>query len=225
MHDTRTIDDALHPQLTLGVVLLAAGSASRIGHRPKCLLEMKGAALIERQLHVILNSRVANIVVVLGHYAEQIEPKLKNYPVTLAHNPTPDMGQNSSLHCGLNALPRDLDALMVVLADQPLLTADDFDALIRAFEQRPQSTEVIVPTVAELPGNPVIFSANVRDAITARDSTFGCKQWQIDNPRRVYRWPTTNEHYRIDIDTLEDIEALATRTGLRLQWPAPNSSS
>jgi len=36
----------------------------------------------------------------------------------------------------------------------------------------------------------------------------------------VHHWPTTNSRYRTDVDTLEDIAALAARTGHQLKWPA-----
>ena len=220
MRDTFTQHGDLQRDLAVGAVLLAAGSASRIGYRPKCLLELDGEPLMQRQLRALLDSQVKHIVVVLGHYAEQIKPIVTNFPVTLVHNSTPDAGKNSSLHCGLRALPQRLDAVMVVLADQPLLGTQDIRDLIRAFQERPKITEVVVPTVNELPGNPVIFGTEVRDAILTYDNTFGCKQWQIANPERVYRWQTTNGHYRIDIDTLDDIEIFAARTGLQLRWPS-----
>ena len=225
MHDTFTHDSNLRHHLAVGVVLLAAGSAARIGHRPKCLLELDGVPLIERQLRALAGCNVNEIVVVLGHYAEPIEAIVKRFPVALVHNPTPDAGQNSSLHCGLSALSRQLDAVMVVLADQPLLDAQDIGDLIGAYNQRPKMTQAVVPTVNDLPGNPVMFSAEVRDAILAHDTVWGCKQWQIANPERVYRWETPNLHYRTDIDTLEDIEMLAARTGLRLNWPSPHLPS
>lgn len=225
MHDELTHGSDLQPRLRIGIVLLAAGSASRIGHRPKCLLELDGEPLIQRQLRAILSCDITETVVVLGHYAIDIEPIIKKLPITLVHNPTPEAGQNSSLHCGLKALSRELDTVMVVLADQPLLDAKDIGDLIHAFRERPTLSEVVVPTINDLPGNPVIFSIEVKNAILARDTTFGCKQWQAAHSERVHRWQTTNERYRLDIDTLEDIEIFTVRTGLRLHWPSSDSTS
>lgn len=204
---------------SIGVVILAAGSASRIGHRPKCLLELNGEPLIERSIRAALNTGTENIVVVLGHYAVHIEPIVTPFPVMLVHNPTPDDGQNTSLHCGLRGLLPSIDTIMVMLADQPLIEAQDIDDLLRAYRQRPEHTDVLVPMANDLPGNPVLFSDNVRKVILQRDSTYGCKQWQLENSQRVYRWKTTNEHYRMDIDTLDDIDTFNARTGLSLHWP------
>lgn len=223
MHDTSTTDKGRN-DLSIGAVVLAAGSASRIGHRPKCLLQLNNEPLIQRQLRALSNAGITNIVVVLGHYADQIKPIVTQLPVTLVHNLTPDDGQNASLHCGLRALDLgkvspSIDAVIVMLADQPLIDVQDIDDLLRAYRNRPAVTDVLVPTVNNLPGNPVVFNTTVRDAILSRDNTFGCKQWQIENSARVYRWSTANEHYRIDIDTLDDIETFQSRTGVSLQWP------
>jgi len=207
---------------SIGVVILAAGSASRIGHRPKCLLELNGEPLIERSVRAVMNTGIENMVVVLGHYTVHIEPIVTRFPVTLVHNPTPDDGQNASLHCGLRGLSRSADTIMVMLADQPLIETRDIDDLLQAYRQRPKQTDVLVPTVNDLPGNPVLFSDTVRKIILQRDNTYGCKQWQLENSQRVYRWKTTNEHYRIDIDTLDDIDAFNAHTGLSLLWPLEN---
>lgn len=204
---------------SIGAIVLAAGSASRIGHRPKCLLELNGEPLLQRLVHAVLQADINHIVVVLGHYAEQIKPFVTNFPVTLVHNPAPDAGQNASLHCGLRELPP-LDAVMVLLADQPLIEKQDIDDLLRAYRNRPASTDVVVPTVNNLPGNPVVFNNTVREAILNRDDSFGCKQWQIANPDRAHHWQTTNEHYRLDIDSLDDIAAFNAATGLQLLWPS-----
>ncbi len=205
---------------TIGAIVLAAGAAARIGHRPKCLLELNGEPLIQRVLRALATSGIDNIVIVLGHYAERIKPIVINFPAVLVHNPTPDAGQNASLHCGLRALPPNLETIIVALADQPLLDNNDVADLLLAFQHRPATTEVLVPTVDNLPGNPVLFSAAVAETILARDGSYGCKQWQSDYPEHVYRWQTANAHYRIDIDTPGDIDTFAAQTGLPLHWPA-----
>ena len=65
--------------LKIGTVLLAAGSASRMGHRPKCLLELEGEPLIRRQLRALLDAGVDEVVVVLGHYADRIEAVIPDF--------------------------------------------------------------------------------------------------------------------------------------------------
>lgn len=210
----------LSSALTLGAVLLAAGTASRMGGRPKCLLELDGVPLIRRLLIALSGVSVDEVVVVLGHEAERVEAVVQSFPVTLVRNLRPEDGQVSSLRLGLAALGDKLDAVLVLLADQPLINARDIDALIGAYVTRPEGTAVLVPTVGGLPGNPVMFAVAVKDEILAGEASLGCKQWQAAHPERVHRWATANARYRVDVDTPEDIEALAASTGHRLIWPA-----
>ena len=209
----------LYGRLVVGAVLLAAGSGSRMGHKPKCLLELGGVPLIRRQLIALSGAGVDELVVVLGHHAERIEPVVRDFPVTIVHNPDPDAGQNSSLRLGLQALSGKIDSVLVALADQPLINAQDINDLIGAYKKRPAGTEVVQPTVDGLPGNPVMFSQSVREQILAGEARVGCKQWQAANPQAVHPWATPNTRYRTDVDSPEDVEALAARTGHRLVWP------
>lgn len=210
----------LYSRVAVGAVLLAAGSGSRMGNRPKSLLQLGGVPLIRRQLIALSGAGVDEVVVVLGHYADLIEEAVKEFPVTLARNPDPDAGQISSLRIGLQALSPKLDAALVALADQPLINSQDINDLIGAYKKRSAGTQVVQPTVDGLPGNPVMFSAEVREQILAGDVNVGCRQWQSAHPDQVQHWTTTNSRYRTDVDTLEDIAALAARTGHQLQWPA-----
>lgn len=210
----------LYSRLAVGAVLLAAGSGSRMGNRPKSLLELGGVPLIRRQLIALSGAGVDELVVVLGHYADLIEPAVQDFPVTLVRNPDPDAGQVSSLRLGLQALSPKIDAVLVALADQPLINSQDINDLIGAYKKRPEGAQVVQPTVDGQPGNPVMFSGEVRDQILAGEARIGCKQWQSAHPEAVHRWVSGNQRYRTDVDSLEDIEALAARTGHRLRWPA-----
>jgi len=210
----------LYSRVVVGAVLLAAGSGSRLGHRPKSLLELGGVPLIRRQLIALSGAGVDEVVVVLGHHAELIEPVVQNFPVTLVRNPDPDAGLNSSQRLGLAALAGKLDAVIVALADQPLLGAADYTALIGAWKKRPEGAEVVYPEVGGERGNPVVFSAAVREQILAGDVRLGCRQWQQAHPQAVAPFVTDNRRYKVDIDTPDDLERFERETGHALRWPA-----
>ena len=209
----------LYARLVVGAVLLAAGSGSRLGGRPKSLLELGGVPLIRRQLIALSGAGVDEVVVVLGHHADAIEGALRDFPVTLVRNPAPDDGQASSVRVGLQALGGKLDAVIVALADQPLLNAQDIGALIGAFKKRGDAA-MVVPRVAGEPGNPVMFEAALRDEWLAGDVNAACRRWRNDNPQRVSWFDTDNSRYRVDIDTPDDLRRFAERTGHELRWPA-----
>lgn len=210
----------LYSRLVVGAVLLAAGAGSRMGHRPKALLELGGVPLIRRQLIALSGAGVDEVVVVLGHHADLIEPVVQAFPVTIVRNPNPDDGQVSSQRLGLQALTGKLDAVMVALADQPLIHAQDLTALIGAYKKRPAGSSFIFPQVNGEPGNPVIFSAEVREQILAGEANVGGRQWRSAHPEAAHAFVTDNRRYRVDVDTDEDLARFERETGHALRWPA-----
>ena len=210
----------LYSRVAVGAVLLAAGSGSRLGHKPKSLLELGGVPLIRRQLIALSGAGVDEVVVVLGHHAELIEPTVQTFPVTLVRNLDPNEGQVSSQRLGLAALSSKLDAVIVALADQPLINAQDITALIAAYKKRPEGAQVVYPEVGGERGNPVIFSNEVREQILAGAAHIGCRQWQAAHAAAVAPFVTDNRRYRVDIDTPEDLARFAADTGHTLRWPA-----
>jgi len=210
----------LYSRVVIGAVLLAAGSGSRMGHRPKSLLELGGVPLIRRQLIALSGAGVDEVVVVLGHHSKEIEPVVQTFPVTIVHNPDPDQGQVSSQRLGLAALGGKLDAVIVALADQPLLNAQDITDLISAFKKRPEGSQVVFPRVNGDRGNPVIFTQEVREQILHSGLQVGCRQWQTTHPELVTPFDTDNRRYQVDLDTEDDIVRFERETGHRLRWPA-----
>ena len=84
--------NGLYSRTTVGAVLLAAGAGSRLGGRPKALLELGGVPLVMRQLVALSGAGVDEVVVVLGHHADAVEAAVRAFPITLVRNPEPDAG-------------------------------------------------------------------------------------------------------------------------------------
>ena len=159
-----------------------------------------------------------------ANFKKMIQTAVKQFPITIVHNPSPDDGQASSVRIGLQALSPRLDAVIVALADQPLIDAQDIVALIGAFKKRGDAA-MVVPRVSvdggePLPGNPVMFDAALRDEWLAGEADAACRKWRLANPERVRWFDTDNRRYRVDIDTPEDLERFTASTGHTLQWPA-----
>ena len=216
--------NGLYSRMTVGAVLLAAGAGERLGGRPKALLELGGVPLVLRQLIALSGAGVDEVAVVLGHHHEAVEAAVRSFPIALVRNPSPDDGQVSSVRLGLAALSPRLDALIVALADQPLIDAQDIVALISAFRKRGDAS-MVVPRVIRAdaepaPGNPVMFDAALREQWLAGSADLACSKWREQHPERVRWFDTDNQRYAVDIDTPEDMERFAASTGHRLVWPA-----
>jgi molybdenum cofactor cytidylyltransferase len=78
----------------------------------------------------------------------------------------------------------------------------------------------VVPYHGGEPGNPVIFSADVREQILQGDARVGCKQWRAAHPQAVQRFDTDIRRFRVDVDSAEDLERFERETGHALKWPA-----
>jgi molybdenum cofactor cytidylyltransferase len=203
--------------MTIAAVLLAAGSGSRMGLKPKSLLELNGEPLIRRSARQLLDAGVTQLVVVLGHYAADIEAPLDGLPVHKVYNPDPDQGLVSSQRLGLQALSDNTDTVIMSLADQPLVTTQDIQTLLHAFA--PSTQDMLFPFVNGQPGNPVLLSARARLEILAGESQFGCKEWRQSHAAQTLKLPTDNLHFVTDLDRPEDITDFEKQHGMKLQWP------
>ena len=191
-----------------------------MGHKPKSLLELNGEPLIRRTVRQLLDAGVTQLVVVLGHYAAEIEAPLQGLPVHKVYNPDPDQGLVSSQRLGLQALSDNTDTMIMSLADQPLVTTEDIHTLLQAFAQRATDIDMLFPFVNGQPGNPVLLSAHARADILAGDSKFGCKEWRQSHAAQTLKLPTDNPHFVTDLDRPEDVTEFENRHGMKLQWPA-----
>ena len=105
----------LYNRLSLGAVVLAAGQGSRLGNRPKSLIELAGIPLIRRQLIALSGAGVDQLVVVLGHYASQIRPFIEDFPITVVDlSDYPEASQKLSVQQGVSALQGKFDAVLVL---------------------------------------------------------------------------------------------------------------
>lgn len=163
---------------TIGIVLLAAGRASRMGADGphKLLAEFSGISLVRRVAETAIAALPAQLVVVTGHRAPDIEATLTGLDLQTVYNSAFAEGMASSLVAGLSAEGMaERDGLLVLLADMPGVTTADLAALIAAF--RAARGQAIARAVSNgKRGNPVILPRAVyaeilklRGDIGARD--------------------------------------------------------
>ncbi|HET9551373.1 MAG TPA: nucleotidyltransferase family protein [Anaeromyxobacteraceae bacterium] len=122
--------------MTVAGILLAAGSASRMG-RNKLLVEVGGEPLVRRAALAALEAGLDPLVVVLGHEAALVREALLGLPCDLAWNERHALGQSSSLDAGVAALPPEVEAAVVLLGDMPLVEPPMIRALVARFGEGP----------------------------------------------------------------------------------------
>jgi CTP:molybdopterin cytidylyltransferase MocA len=208
----------LYPRLRIGAVLLAAGEGRRMGGVAKPLIRLQGVPLISRHLVALSGAGVDEVAVVTGHARDAIEAQVQGFPVTLAHNPAYADGQEGSVRVGLAALTGSFDAVFVVLADQPMIGAGDLIELMGAFKKR-SAGHVVVPVVDGRRGNPIVLDDVALAQILESGTNLACRHLIERQPDLVHVHDTPNTRFISDLDTLDDVRALAERTGWRLELP------
>ncbi|HEY9651446.1 MAG TPA: nucleotidyltransferase family protein, partial [Coleofasciculaceae cyanobacterium] len=120
---------------TIGLMILAAGSSTRMG-MPKQLLLYQGCSFIRHIVEVAIASVCQPIAVVLGANAERIKPEVSQLPVQIVENQQWKEGMSSSIRVGLEALltmNQNLDAVAIALCDQPFVSSQTLNQLVEAY--------------------------------------------------------------------------------------------
>ena len=213
----------LYSRMRVGAVLLAAGQGSRMGNQPKAMLRLQGVPLINRHLIALSGTGVDEVVVVTGFYHEHIEPLVHAFPVQIARNADPGAGQASSVRLGVETIGDRFDAVIMMLCDQPLISANDVTALISAFKKRTHG-EIVVPVVAGQRGNPIVLSGKAIGEILALGQNMYCRKYIDAHPELVTFYETDNEHFVADVDTREDLDSFEAKWGYKLEMPEAGSA-
>jgi molybdenum cofactor cytidylyltransferase len=206
------------PAAILGAVVLAAGEARRMDGRAKPLIERDGVPLVRRVAQALLDAGVDEVVVVIGHRSDEVAWAVHDLPVLVVVNEDYAVGHVRSLRMGLAAMPETVTAVLVALADQPLLEAADLRAVIHAWASRGPA-RAVVPRVQQRRGHPVMLDASACAEILRGDAGYGAREWLDEHPDDVAWLDSDNLHYVEDVDFPEDLERIAQRHGCSMRWP------
>ena len=192
------------------VIVLAAGMSRRMGSKNKLLLPFRGKTMFETTVEQLSGLRGAEIIVVLGHEAEQVKPLLQNPDLQVVFNPDYATGMTSSIQAGVRAAAPETQGYMICLSDMPLIQTATYCQLAGAFlEKNGAESRIIVQPVFEgTPGNPVIFSAFYRNNILALDFPEGCKPLVQANRSFVLQVEVETDAILKDADDEEAFERL-----------------
>jgi molybdenum cofactor cytidylyltransferase len=110
-------------------LVLAAGGSRRLG-APKQLLLYKGNTLLDHVLDTARACDFDQLVCVIGGAAEEIRARVDLTGAQVVENQHFGEGCSSSIAAALTAIDPRADALVLMLADQPGVTAQAVNALI-----------------------------------------------------------------------------------------------
>jgi molybdenum cofactor cytidylyltransferase len=187
-------------------VILSAGESSRMG-RPKALLPIDGVRFVEKIVSALKSTDVGNIIVVLGHNAEEMRQKISDLPVTILINHDYKQGQLSSLQVAISHLESSsegspVDGILVHLVDHPYISTTLVDLMIKRFYETKKL--MVVPRFQGRRGHPVIFARALFSELLAAGPDQGAKPVVHAHRDDTLEIDTGDEGVLIDIDTPEE---------------------
>lgn len=203
-------------QSTTAAIILAAGSSSRMsGGHHKLLLPLGGRPVLIHVLETALASQARPVILVLGHRADEIRSQVAAYiqqhDLTIIENPNYQQGMSTSLQMGLRALTNIKDnnrqhldlptSTVILLGDQPLMTASIIDRLIATRETSGKA--IIVPLYHGKRGNPVLFSADLFPELMEVTGDEGGRSVIMQHPQDIATVELSEATASSDIDTWE----------------------
>ena len=189
----------------LYAVVLAAGASTRFGSA-KQLVRVGGRPLLHTAVTRAAEVTGNALIVVLGSGAAQLAPLLKHSPGSVVVNQDWREGLASSIRAGVARLPAACSAVLLLLADQAAVTADDLRRLAGSWRKQPE--HMAAALYDGLCGAPAIFPRSCFRALSELRGDSGARALLMRNPDRVVRVPMPSA--ALDVDTPEDLLALET---------------
>ena len=190
----------------VGAVVLAAGSSSRMG-RPKQTLAYRGESLLRRAALAALGAGCQTVVVVTGANVGPSRRELEGLDVREVFNPLWETGMASSIRAGVEALISanpDVDGAVLLLCDQPHVTADVISCLVEA--RRTTGSPLVASVYGGGFGAPALFSRGLFAELTRLEGAAGAKQVIKRHAAGAHFLPFPDGE--VDVDTPEDFSRL-----------------
>ena len=195
-----------HGPLRHGAIVLAAGRSQRLGSS-KQLIEIDGETLVHRAVRLTLETSPADCVVVTRVDADDVAYAIGDLPCRIVECAGSARGLSTSLNAGLQALDPTCAAALIVLVDQPAVTAAHLCALRDAWLRTPSrpSASAYAGTV----GVPAMLPRTWFAQLSRFDSDHGARD--LLRSRRDEVQAIEAARLAHDIDTPDDLANLDSR--------------
>lgn len=184
----------------VSAILLAAGESKRMGGA-KLLLPFGSSTILEQTVDNLLNSRVDDVIVVLGHSAAEMTRLIANRPVTITINQNYREGMSTSVVAGLNIVSDNAQGIMLVLADQPLVDSQTINLLLDTFATHDKG--IIIPVYQGERGHPVIFANRYKGELLRLKGDVGGREVIDQHPDDILEVDVDCRGVCVGIDTVE----------------------
>lgn len=199
-------------------VILAAGASTRFGGSPKALLPYDGRTIVGTVVAKAREAGLGPLVVVVGENGDSVREKLSRsveVPDRVIVNPLSAEGIGGSVAVGVSAaMTEDVEAVSVLLGDEPGIEVDSIRCVVREWCRR--RSPAMRARYADRPGHPVVLSRSVFPLVASLPPT-GRVLAELANAGLKVGTVVLASRAPIDVDTAEDYERM-----LRLSPRAPS---
>lgn len=199
-------------------VILAAGSASRMGER-KQLLPLAGRPLLAYAIAAARRTSLDPPLIVLGAASAEVRESVDLDGLIVIENADYAAGQSTSVHAGVRALPKQVDAALFILGDQPEVSPVAIERIVTTYRQT--GAPIVQPRYAEGRGNPVLISRALFPELLALTGDVGARPLLRRHAEAITFADVSDLHRPEDIDTPEDYERLGRRFQAPISEGAP----
>lgn len=196
--------DDLRPAARIAAVILAAGPSRRMG-RPKLSLTYRGEPLIRRAVMAAAEAGCDEIIAVIGAHEGDYIPLLAGTPARVVRNPSYEMGMGTSIQIGIEALPEDVQAAVIMLADQAFVDAGIIRRLIETY--RTAGVRIVTCEYGGVRGAPTLFDRALFLELLLLQADQGARAVVQTYPRHVATIEIPPEAAK-DIDSPDDLPFL-----------------
>jgi molybdenum cofactor cytidylyltransferase len=189
----------------LAAVILAAGGSSRMG-QPKQLLKFRGTSLLRRAIDTALAVPTEQVIVVLGHAADQLMAECTPTSATVVLNDQWMEGVSTSLRGGLAAVSSEARGVFIYPADMPLVTPEALREL--AHRQQVSGRPAAMTDAGGVRGVPVFITRSLFPALMIQEGDVGGAQYLRGHPEAVEAVHFDDPDLVRDVDRPEDYARL-----------------
>ncbi|MSO60612.1 MAG: nucleotidyltransferase family protein [Acidobacteria bacterium] len=191
-------------------IVLAAGASSRMGQAKAALpLGPTGETVVARVVRTLLTAGLPSVTVVAGAHIDAVRAAMPAFEprARVIEHLGWAQGQLSSLLAGLAAVDDpQLEAILVTLADVPLVRPESVSAIVHAWRQT--RAPIVRPVDGDRHGHPVVFDRTVFDDLRHADQTVGAKAVFATHASRRLDVPIKDDGAFVDMDTPDDYRTI-----------------
>jgi len=194
----------------IAAIVLAAGKSSRMGAN-KLLLPLDGHPLVWYAINTACVSSADVVLVVLGNEAERVAAALPQGRYRRVDNPRFADGLSTSLQAGLDALPKNVDGALILLADMPFTASATVEALLAAARETPDQIAAMNQGGRPIP--PVYWPRALFAALHDIHGDEGGRSLLMLSPEAVRLVAMAQPDEALDVDAPEDYQRIQAKTG------------